>query len=210
MINLQDFINSLHQAIISANDTLANSNLALLEKYFELIPQNTDSNTSVDELQKNLHDTIAKASEAADSKEALKNVTEAFKKYQDKVKQPDTPLPLEYRSRNVILQYPDRAEHGFQMRNISVPLIALVPISMSEISEVKFKTNLEILHDGDNIKVGFPSAGNTMVGEVPNLLDTKVATNASLEITLTPNRGTTGLQKLIEGYEQVLRSQLPH
>ncbi|TAE08827.1 MAG: DUF2589 domain-containing protein [Bacteroidetes bacterium] len=213
MLNIKDFINALHTAVLSANNVLADANLQLIEKYFEVIPENTTSDKTLEELRKDLEDSLAKASTATDikSEEALKNILDAFGKYQNKSKQASAnPTPPQYRAKNVVLQYPDRTATGVEMRNINVPLIALVPITMSEISEVKFKTSLEILYDGNEIKVGFPPVQNTKSSEAPNLLESKVVTNATLEITLAPHRGTHGMQKLIEGYEQVLRSQLPH
>jgi hypothetical protein len=203
MLNLQDFINAIHKAILSANDGLANANLQLIEKYFEIIPAK-----SVEEVRKSLDDTLTKAMSAPKSDEALKNILDAFSEYQSKSKEANSSSPPHYRSKNVILQYPDRTSTGMEMRNINVPLIALVPVTLSEVSEVKLKVNLEILNNGNDIKVSFPSATDTKSSEPPNLLASKIATNASLEITLTPNKGTDGLQKLIEGYTQVLRSQL--
>jgi hypothetical protein len=116
------------------------------------------------------------------------------------------------KAKTVTLQYPAYSENGeVVMKDVHVPLIALIPITMPEISEVKFRTNLELFIENDNLQVNFspkklPSGSGAGWG-----VDEKSETNGGmLEITIIPNKGTDGLNYIIDGYEKVLRGQIPH
>jgi hypothetical protein len=160
MIKFDAFIQAIHAAILSANDTLADKNLAVMERFFE---------TSGDQA----------ASDPA---------------------QPSGGL----RPKMVTILYPQETASGVVMSEIQVPLITLAPLSMTQISEVKLTTELQIDLQDQDLLVSFlpaqPNDENSPAAPHPG---------ATLEITLTPHHGTEGLKKLVEGYEKVLRSQIP-
>ena len=108
------------------------------------------------------------------------------------------------RAKTVTVQYPDQTEDGVIMRDVNVPLITLIPVSMAKVSEVKFRTDLEIHVEGDDLKVSFSPLKDNHDS------DTKRQSNTNIEITVTPQESSVGLKKLIEGYERTLRSQIPN
>lgn len=156
MIQIEQFIQAIHGAVLTANSALMQENLKLLDTYFE----------NLDEGDKTKSNTQLKA-------------------------------------KTVALQFPENTTNGTVMRQVHVPLITLIPVSMAQVSEVKFKTNLELQIEKDALLVSFPSATPTVEGSV-------APTTASIEITLTPQETSEGLKKLIEGYEKLLRSQIPN
>lgn len=206
---IQDLITVVHTSVLSAHESLADANLKLVEKYFEPIPKKDEGSVKdTEELEKEFHEALAQVS-FKDTNEARKNISDIFEKFQNKTATSATHSvgTTQYRPKNVVLQYPERTETGFEMRDISVPLITLVPMSMPEVSEVKFRIDLIVSDDGKTLKVGFPNKPFESNNE--NLNNPNSFANASLEMTLIPNKGTGGLQDLIAAYEQVLRSQLP-
>jgi hypothetical protein len=93
------------------------------------------------------------------------------------------------------------------MKEIKVPLIALVPITINEISEVKFRTDLEVIVDGEDLKVSFPtrSSKNPVQEQTNDGFST-----SSIEIIIRPTDTPAGLKNLIQAYEKVIRSQIPN
>ena len=209
MINIEQFINVIHSAVISANETLKQENLNLVRDYFE-------DTGEVEEMQDSLDDALEQVEEALKhtrpTKAMLDSVKEAFvnakESLQDEGKtQRKAKSPSCLRAKTVTLQYPDQTSKGVVMRNVNVPLIALMPVSLPQVSEVKFKTNLEIMVDKDDLKIDFPMKGQNMKTEGLSVDDQP--TNTSIEITITPQENAEGLKRLIEGYERTLRSQIP-
>jgi hypothetical protein len=158
MIGIEQFINTIHSAVLSANDALMKENLKLLDTYFE----------ETDEVDKKK------------GRSALK-------------------------AKTVALQFPEQTSNGTEMRDIHVPLITLIPVSMAQVAEVKFRTNLEIQVEKNELLVSFPQ-----VRSAAEQGATPAAQSSSIEITISPQQSSEGLKKLIEGYEKLLRSQIPN
>lgn len=110
------------------------------------------------------------------------------------------------RPRTVVVQFPTPTQDGMVTREVEVPLISLIPVSMSEIAELKLKTNIEVFVDGEDLQVGFPSRSAMAKPETAAADGGNVST---LEITIRPRDGSQGLTTLIEGYERALRAQMP-
>lgn len=152
MIRVDQFIATIHQAVLSANELFHHEQRKMLETYFEPTAKGPD-------------------------KGVLK-------------------------PRTVAMEFPEQTADGVVMRHIHIPLITLVPVTTAQVAEVKFKSNLEIQTDNDHILMGFATA-RTPAGE-------SAPASASIEISITPQPHAEGLRKLIEGYEKILRSQLPN
>ena len=108
----------------------------------------------------------------------------------------------------VTMEYPRETSKGIETLLVDVPLISLVPVVSSRIKEVTFRSALEVSHDVDGgLNISFPSGKKKSTGlfgkEAP---ETHVA---ELEIKLTGDETPDGLQRLIEGYNRVLRAQIP-
>lgn len=112
-----------------------------------------------------------------------------------------------YNAKTVAIEYPTVSKDG-KMSNLSidVPLITIVPISSARVEELRFTTDLDVAIDDDAIYVSF--AKNNGEGTPPPEGKTKGA-STRLELVIRPQENTHGLEKLIEGYEKLLRSQIP-
>jgi hypothetical protein len=96
-----------------------------------------------------------------------------------------------------------------EVRDVSVPLITLIPISFSTVSAVKFVSELEIIENENDVEISFPLKKTTdYKGETETTNNSDG--NAKIEITISPQENSEGLKKLIEGYEKILRSQIPN
>jgi hypothetical protein len=110
--------------------------------------------------------------------------------------------------RTIIVEFPEQTEKGVIMKKVNVPLIALIPVSVTEVSEIRFQTDLEIMIENDGLKVGFLSKTPTSrFKRTPNQENLQTS---RLEIVINPKETSKGLKSLIEGYEKVLRAQIPH
>ncbi len=157
MINLDNLVAAIYQAVLSASDALADKNLEILDTYFE-------------------------PSEEGE--------------------------PTKLQPKTVVIQYPQVTAKGVNVHDVHVPLIALIPVNMTQISEVKMRTSLEVTLEEGQLKVAFsPSTGDNDSGD--DNQGGNSTSNATLDITLSPTTTPDGLKKLIEGYEKALRAQIP-
>lgn len=106
------------------------------------------------------------------------------------------------------IQFPQKTANGVVMSDVRVPLVTLVPLSMTQISEVRLRTELEIQVEDEELLVSFPVSQSRDLDDKKD--ESRSSSRAILQITLTPHHGTEGLRKIVEGYEKVLRAQIPH
>ena len=85
-----------------------------------------------------------------------------------------------------------------ELIKIDVPLITLVPLNMSQIDKA-ILTNHYKMSDTDN----------DGVLEV-DLTSSKEDSTGSLEITLCPHEVAQGMRLVVEGYDAILKRQIPH
>jgi len=108
------------------------------------------------------------------------------------------------RPKTVTLKYPQSNGSSVELVDVHVPLITLVPMSNSQIDELKFKTDLNVRLVKDVLQVDFANShGNKLFGkgEKPSV--------AHLEIVIKPQEASEGLKHVVEGLEKVLRAQIP-
>lgn len=109
-----------------------------------------------------------------------------------------------YRAKTISVEYPTFQTDGkMSIVNVNVPLITVVPISSARIEEMKFTTQLDIAMEKDELMVSFSKKSPAGVTNTQN------PSTATLELFIKPQENTDGLDKLIEGYEKTLRSQIP-
>lgn len=108
-----------------------------------------------------------------------------------------------FKPRTVRVQYPDN--NSGQSIGIDVPLITLIPVSASKIDTVKLSSEFRISIVDDELQLDFPrNNGNG------TFLKPAKGSIGTLEITLKPGDVSEGLDSLIEGYEKILKMQIPH
>lgn len=109
-------------------------------------------------------------------------------------------------AKSVLVNYPIAEENGeTKIIEVSVPLITLVPISSAQVESLKFSTDLEIALDKGELLVSFAKKNEQQEG----WFDNKSKSTAKIELIVKPSDTSEGLKKLIEGYEKILRAQIP-
>lgn len=209
MIRFEQFINSVHSAVQAANSALVQENLKLLEDYFEDSDETQEIKTSLDnalEAMEGVMDGGRQSQEAIEkAKQAFSNARDALQK--ENKQKGAAKQSSSLKAKTVALQFPDQSSEGTIMRNVHVPLISLIPISMAQVAEVKFRSNLELQVQDDELLVGFTAANG---GDGKSQSDSTEGNGTYIEITIRPQESSEGLKKLIKGYDSMLRSQIPN
>lgn len=135
------------------------------------------------------------------------NVQQGQQANQDASKEADLPHTL--KARSVKVEYPQQTSEGTKMVGVEVPLITLVPLSLSQIEKVKLSADFQIQVIEDELQLLFPKerppGKKSLFGKDPQ----KEGTLGRIEITITPAELSDGLKVLVEGYEKALKSQIP-
>ncbi len=215
MIRIGDFVRAIHAAILGANDALMDKNLELLERFFEETGGEEEFQEALDDALAATKDVLRQ--EGKPGKIALQKVQKAIEELSEALaqkagKETDSDRARfreGLRARMVTIQYPHQTAEGVVMGDVRVPLITLVPLSMTQVSEVKLRSRLEIEIQDDEVFVSFPGRQPGAQADAEGD-GSELGTIASLEITLTPHTGSEGLRKIVEGYEKVLRAQIPN
>jgi hypothetical protein len=119
------------------------------------------------------------------------------------------PETKKYTAKTINIDYPSTSIDGkVESVDIEVPLITMVPITPSAIDELKFTTSLDIDLNNDELMVSFSSDTPPSKSGVFSEKN-KPKTTAELEIIIRPHEPSEGLSRLINGYEKVLRAQIP-
>lgn len=206
MINFDQFIKVIHDAALSANQALADENLKIIDKYFEKTSVTESDDNLFDEALQSVNVILKKNSGKTEIEEAVQNLIAVRNAATHKNSDGKPGTTESLMPKTVVLQYPTPTHDGFVMKDVKIPLISLIPVSMSEISEIKFKTTIELIVDDNNLQVGFPNKSDMNKLEINKPNESHYST---LEITIRPRDGSEGLSTLIQGYEKALRAQLP-
>ena len=219
MIKFDAFINAIHAAILSANDALMDKNLDVLEKFFEVAEDSDEFQRKLDDALTSINDVLGQGRTPAGQRltrqklttmrASIEEVREALSQQGDLGEDPNQAgLPDKLRPKMTTIQFPHKTANGVVMSDVRVPLVTLVPLSMTQISEVRLRTELEIQVEDEELLVSFPVPQSRALDDEKD--ESRSSSRAILQITLTPHHGTEGLRKIVEGYEKVLRAQIPH
>lgn len=158
--------------------------------------------------------------QAADavSRENIKSLLEYFHPIEQSVNQSDGDDHFlsvsdfeKMTPRMVHLQFPKMTANGPIEHLVSVPLLTLSPIPSLQIGDVQVEIDLEILEDNGVLMVGFPKTEKGSTSPEPVINESrKGGSNAKITINIKSHEGTQGSSALIEGYNKVLRAQLPN
>lgn len=115
-----------------------------------------------------------------------------------------TPAKTVLKPITTTLEYPHLDSDGkLLMTEISVPLITLSPLNMSQIDKVKLTSEFEMQMNGDELEIEFSNRSNNSI--FSRAKDTKTG---KIEIVIKPQETAEGLKVLVEAYENVLKRQL--
>jgi len=79
-----------------------------------------------------------------------------------------------------------------------------VPMPSTQIAQARFKTKLEVQEENGKLMIGFPSKAPAANATDPSSYFTE------FEVILEPRKEAEGLRRVVEGYEKILRAQLPN
>ncbi len=203
MISFKSFITAIHQAVLSANDSLMEKNTELLDKYF------VDTSDG-DQLQSTLDDALKATKNVTDNKggitrEQLSAATDALEKAQKSLSGDPTGQAVRAQQsgtlspRSVVVEYPLQTPNGIELTEVHVPLITLVPISFSKVDKAKISASFDMEVVDGELQLHFAN---------PNRRPRRGRNRGKLEISLAPEKSSEGLNLLIEGYENALKQQI--
>jgi hypothetical protein len=185
MINLQEFVQTIHTATAAAGEALIQKNLGLIDQFFEPVEDEPEQPASGNA-----------------RKAAINSRTET--------QTPNEEPPVQVmKPRMVAVQYPKTTKDGASIQTVNVPLITLVPLSQVELKEMEFATELELSVNGEDLQVSFPkrtAKSQDLAAEGANLGN---GGKAKLEVKIAAMETPDGLRYLVDGYERALRSQIP-
>lgn len=197
MISLKLFVTAIHDAIMNASDSLTQKNRGLLDSYFT-------PNTTIDS-----------TSEESTTTLTPKIVT---LEYPILTPPPERTPPLklgavaptaamsEDNAERADTNEQENVELETQTKQIQVPLITLVPLSMPQIEKAVLTADFEIQIVDGELQLNFPS--NSIATNSKGLFKKSKSTFGKLEITITPHEPTEGLKQIVEAYEAILKRQI--
>lgn len=209
MIGLDDFVKAIHDAVLAANNSLSQRNIDLFNEYFEDSGQAAAMQESVDSALKATQDILNNPRPGRDSYLNLKKSLEDTSRALGGASTGDSKNMKAFNSqtfvpKTVTLEYAAITEEGVKPHYVNVPLITLIPMPSTQIAQARFKTQLEVQEEDGKLMIGFP-------GKTQSTLESG-ATHyfTEFEVVLEPKQETEGLKKVVEGYEKILRAQMPH
>ena len=106
---------------------------------------------------------------------------------------------------SVVMDYPVIDDEGKQKNiDVHVPLITLIPVSTSQIEKATLTADFDMeIVDGE-LQIDFAGKKKS-----EGLLENSKTSKGTLEITISPQDTTDGLKQLIEGYETLIKRQIP-
>lgn len=125
-----------------------------------------------------------------------------FKEVPDTTKS-DSQKTLRLEPLTVLLQYPNLNSDGnVELTDISVPLITLAPLNMSQIEKVTFTSEFEMQVNNSELEIDFSDQKkSSFFRKKPKTKTGKI------EIVVTPQDTAEGVKILVEAYENVLKRQ---
>lgn len=197
MINLEEFVHSIHVATASAGEALIEKNLGLLERFFEAAEEDDEDITHM------AH--VGRSDRKAESRSPRRSKRETER---DGFSVDSEDIPV-LRPRMVAMQYPTVTKDGPGVQTVNVPLITLIPLSQVELREMSFATELDLSVNGDALQVSFPK--RTLKNQEMAEEGAKLGNGgkAHLEVKIAAMETPDGLKYIIDGYERALRAQVP-
>ena len=113
------------------------------------------------------------------------------------------------KAKSVVVEYPQQTSTGIEMVPVHVPLITLVPLSMSQVEKARMEAEFQIMIQNNEIQLLFPKDEVVESKGFFGHSHKSKGAYGKLEITLAPAEMSSGLKELVEGYEKALKSQIP-
>ncbi|MFT5337382.1 MAG: hypothetical protein ACJAY8_000183 [Sphingobacteriales bacterium] len=111
---------------------------------------------------------------------------------------------------SVIMNYPIINHAGkLEETEVHVPLITLVPMTVSQIEKATIRADFIMEIVNGDLQLDFGGGGKQKSGGLFGKPSKSRKTKGSLEITIAPQETPEGLKLLIDGYETMIKRQIP-
>lgn len=198
-MKVAQFIDVIHRAIQSSNETLTRQQTNIFETYFEPAGDPEDIDSSLEAV---INDMRLALQSGENNAEAQEHILGRLKKQIHEIAlHPSKTGTL--KPKTITIQMPEQTADGVRMSEVHVPLLAIIPCSNTKVAETRIKASVNLREENSELLVellkGQPAgnAGETSIG------------NTVIDITIAPQESTEGLKALTAGIERSLRSQLP-
>ncbi|MCG8461708.1 MAG: DUF2589 domain-containing protein [Holophagales bacterium] len=215
MIRFDDLVAAIQGSVLEASHALTEHNLQVLDRFFE--------KADGEDVESRIQAALSASSDVSDSTDP-----EEISRAADAIR--DAAAALEQRPRKdclvpvtVAMEYPKMTAEGPTSHVVNVPLLSLAPMTLSQIDELRFRTDLELSEVDGELQVGFPERQSDACAggyasppgpadRGPGSRGTASAhpnANACVEIVVRPACPTEGMKMVNEGYYRALRAQIP-
>lgn len=209
MISFKKFVDGIHDAVHAANESLLDKNSGILDAYFMRTSEDEKVITNLESAIEASNSLIKK--EGSLTREDFQNASQALERAKNALvglaqkSEKDLAEFGNLSPRVVTVEYPYQKEDGtIGVTPVQVPLITMTPITMTHIERAVMKANFDMEIVDDELQLTFTNRANPSMGKRSKI------TRGQLEVTIAPTETADGLSQLIEGYERVLKSQIPN
>lgn len=185
-MKLKHFIAALQNGVISANSMLQKHHLEMINFYFETREKRSQrEQEAAPQYKQPLHFYPSEPDKID------------FDSLNDKGLYPKT-VNLIFAT---AARDPETGENYIKNHEVTVPLLTLVPYSQVGVANMKVNLDIELSEDtkDQDAQIGFPKVADCANNEK----------TCSLEINFEKTTTTDGIKSLMEGYERLLRAQIP-
>lgn len=199
MIKFDAFVAAIQDAIAKANESLIDRHTSkFVEMYFDPTGDGDDLQAKLDKALESLKGGQLTRAERI---KALTDARDALRGDSQSTDTEHAESPDSYTPKLVSVQFPFVTEDGVEYKDVHIPLITLVPVTATEIKEVTLETDIVITECDDEVHLNFErKLCSRLIGN---------AKPGRLKIKVAPRDPAEGLQIVIDGYEKLLRSQMP-
>lgn len=203
MLSFKQFVLSIYDAILTANEALQDRYLEMLNKYFE--PEDgsppgsgsggtggTGSGTGG--TGSGTGGTGGTSSGTGTGGTGSSGVGGSGAMGSGGAIQNDIPLL----AKTILLKYPYVTDDGIKDVDIQVPVLTVVPLALSQIDQMKLVTDFQMTIVNGELEISFPTSSSG-----------SSTANSQMEITFGPAEVPDGVKIILEGYDRLLRAQIP-
>lgn len=188
-MEITKFVDFIQKAIHSANESVKKEQLKILQDYFEELEEDEDHETLAEKVQE-IKDSINESDSSPDALRQLEDLNEWVKK--------STKEEKRLRPKHITIQVPQQTTEGVKMKDVHVPLLAILPITGTHVSEAKLRTEVYLREENNQLMVDLREP--TTEG---------IVGKTSMEITITPENPSEGLKNIVAEYTKCLKAQMP-
>ncbi|MBL4940589.1 MAG: hypothetical protein JKY81_02870 [Colwellia sp.] len=202
-IKFSALIKSIQHNIIEANQSLECVGIKYIEQFFDKEPEPNRVKVINHKFQ-----AIEKVLDAGDARTANKLLLD-LKADVNALNSSGAGKATNYRPKMTSFEIPVLKNGVWTAKVMTIPLLALSPVSMPKIKELTFTSTLQnIQHEGDDVYVRLLQDGHAANNSKKKSKKKKVKSEnvTEIKILISPEQSKAELNDVITHYEQLLRS----